>query len=127
MIDYLVEATAGHELLNFMDAYSGYDQIKMHPQMKTRMLLLLVRELQGDALRTQKHWSHLQRMVDKVFKDLIERTMKVYVDNMLVKSVLRTDHLQHLGEAFDLLRKHKVKLNPEKCTFRVTSGSFYGI
>ena len=63
------------------------------------------------------------RMVDKVFKDLIGRTMEVYVDDMLAKSV-RTDHLQHLGEAFDLMRKCKVKLNPEKCTFGVASEKF---
>ncbi|CAL9000507.1 unnamed protein product [Prunus brigantina] len=30
-IDQLVDATAGHELLSFMDAYSGYNQIRMHP------------------------------------------------------------------------------------------------
>ncbi|KAI5345532.1 hypothetical protein L3X38_013409 [Prunus dulcis] len=29
--DQLVDATAGHELLSFMDAYSGYNQIFMHP------------------------------------------------------------------------------------------------
>ena len=52
--------------------------------------------------------------------------MEVYVDDMLVKSTLRTDHLQHLGEAFNLLRKYKIKLNPEKCTFGVASGKFLG-
>jgi len=36
------------------------------------------------------------------------------------------DHLQHLDEAFNLLRKYKVKLNSEKCTFRVSSGKFLG-
>ena len=30
-IDWLVEATTGHELLSFMDAYFGYNQIKIHP------------------------------------------------------------------------------------------------
>jgi len=30
-IDQLVEATSGYELLSFMDAYSGNNQIKMHP------------------------------------------------------------------------------------------------
>jgi len=48
--------------------------------------------------------------------------MKVYVDDILVKSVQRTDHLQHLDKAFDLLRQYKVKLNPEKGTFGVASG-----
>ena len=30
-IDQMVDATAGHELLSFMDAYSGYNQIPMFP------------------------------------------------------------------------------------------------
>jgi len=30
-IDRLIEASGGHELLSFMDAYSGCNQIKMHP------------------------------------------------------------------------------------------------
>ena len=29
-IDQMVDATAGHELLSFMDAYSGYNQIPMY-------------------------------------------------------------------------------------------------
>ena len=67
------------------------------------------------------------RMVNKVFTDLIRSTMKVYVDDILVKSVQRTDHLQHLDKAFDLLRQYKVKLNPEKCTFGWRPGSFWDI
>ena len=45
---------------------------------------------------------------------------------MLVKSVQRTEHLQNLDKAFNLLRQYEVKLNPEKCTFRVASGKFLG-
>jgi len=43
-IDQLVEAAAGHELLSFMDAYSGYNQIRMHPQMKIKHPSPQVRE-----------------------------------------------------------------------------------
>ena len=63
-----------------------------------------------------------QRMVNKVFRDLIGSTMEVYIDDMLVKSVHRTDHLQRLDKVFNLLRQYKVKLNLEKCTFRVAYG-----
>ena len=52
--------------------------------------------------------------------------MEVYIDDMLVKSVRRSDHLRHLSEAFDLLRKYQVKLNPEECTFGAVSGKFLG-
>ena len=65
-----------------------------------------------------------QRMVDHVFKDLIGKTMTVYVDDMLVKSTRRTDHITHLREAFSTLRKYNIKLNLEKCTFGVASGKF---
>lgn len=58
-IDQLVDATVCHEFLNFMDAYSGYNQIVMHPndQQKTTFytgdgiycynVMLLARKMQG--------------------------------------------------------------------------------
>jgi len=45
-----------------------------------------------------------QQMVNKVFKDLIRNTMEVYVNDLLVKSIQRTDHHQYLEKPFDLLR-----------------------
>ena len=60
-IDQLVDATAGHELLSFMDAYSGYNQIRMHEpdQEKTAFITDRGLLLQGDAVRPQKRRSHL--------------------------------------------------------------------
>ena len=58
-----------------------------------------------------------QRLVNKIFKDLIGKTMEVYVDDMLVKSLVKTDHITHLREAFEVLRYHKMMLNPAKCAF----------
>ena len=65
-----------------------------------------------------------QQMVNEVFKELIGNTMEVYVDDMLMKSLEHSDHEQYLEEAFSLLKKYNMKLNPEKCTFRVASGKF---
>jgi len=65
-------------------------------------------------------------MIDRVFKDLIEHTMKVYIDDMFMKSVRCSDHLRHLSEAFNLLWKYLVKLNTKKCTIRVTLKKFLG-
>ena len=31
-IDCMIDATASHEILSFLDAYSGYNQIKMNPE-----------------------------------------------------------------------------------------------
>src|SRR5690606_29909993 len=51
-------------------------------------------------------------------------TMEVYIDDMLVKSLDANDHIKHLTTCFNSLNKYKMKLNPTKCTFCVTSGEF---
>ena len=61
-----------------------------------------------------------------MFKDQIGKTMEVYVDDMLVKSKRDVDHVAHLSEMFEILRKYRMKLNPQKCVFGVESGKFLG-
>lgn len=52
--------------------------------------------------------------------------MEVYINDMLVKSKKVSDHVQHLSEAFDVLRKYDMKLNPAKCTFKVVADKCLG-
>ena len=61
-----------------------------------------------------------------MFPQQIERNVQVYVDDMLVKSRREEDHLEDLRETFDTLCSYNMKLNPGKCTFRVTIGKFLG-
>ena len=67
-----------------------------------------------------------QRMVTKILRPLIGKSMEVYIDDMLVKSKERPDHTRHLQETFKLLRRHSMKLNPLKCAFSASSGKFMG-
>jgi len=109
-----------------MDSYSGYNHIKMHPSDEDKTAFTIGRGIYCYMVMSfglKNAGAIFQRMVTRSSRILIGRTMEVYVDDMLVKSTLRTDHLQCLGKVFDLLRKYKVKLNPEKCTFGVASGS----
>ena len=107
-IDQLVEATVGHEPLSFMDAYSGYNQIKVHPPDEDKIAFSTGRGIycyKVMPFRLKNAKATFQRMVNKVFKDLIGSTMEGDIDDMLVKSVQRAGHLQHLDKTFDLLRK----------------------
>lgn len=52
--------------------------------------------------------------------------MKVYVDDMLVKSRRSKDHVPHLSKTFDIFWKYEMKLNPSKCFFEVASGKLLG-
>ena len=65
-----------------------------------------------------------QRLVNKMFQDLLRKTMEVYVDDMLVKSMRAEDHIDHLKQSFEVLRKYNMKLNLTKCVFGVASGKF---
>ena len=52
--------------------------------------------------------------------------MEAYIDDMLVKSKERFNHAKHLQEAFEMLRRYGMKLNPLKCAFGVSVGKFLG-
>ena len=61
-----------------------------------------------------------------MFAEQIGKTMEVYIDDMLVKSLKGNDHVKDLNCSFSIMRKYNMKLNPEKCSFGVTSGKFLG-
>ncbi|XP_074336467.1 uncharacterized protein LOC141673611 [Apium graveolens] len=128
-IDQLVDATAGHALLSFMDAYSGYNQIPMYGPDQEHTSFITDRGLYcyiGMPFGLINAGATYQRLVNMMFKDQIGRTMEVYVDDMLVKSKVTTDHIKHLMEMFNILRRFRMKLNPQKCVFGVESGKFLG-
>ena len=67
-----------------------------------------------------------QRLVNHMFRPQIGQNVEVYVDDILVKSQDEKIHLDDLQETFDTLRQYNMRLNPDKCAFRVSSGKFLG-
>ncbi|GFY90929.1 hypothetical protein Acr_07g0011250 [Actinidia rufa] len=61
-----------------------------------------------------------------MFREQIGKTMEVYIDDMLIKSLKVANHIAHVEEAFSVLQKHKMMLNPSKCIFGVSSKKFLG-
>ncbi|XP_052177535.1 uncharacterized protein LOC127791591 [Diospyros lotus] len=128
-IDQLVDATARHQLLSFMDAYSGYNQIPMNPNEEEHTSFITDRGLYCYKVMPfglKNAGATYQRLVNMMFEAQIGKTMEVYVDDMLVKSEQVADHVRNLGETFKILRSYNMKLNPLKCAFRVASGRFLG-
>ena len=128
-IDQLVDLTAGHQLLSFMDAFLGYNQIKMDEvdQKKTSFITsqgLFFYKVMPFGLKNVG--ATYQRLVNHMFCSQIGRNVEVYADYMLVKSAREMQHLDNLQEAFDTLRRYKMKLNQRKCAFRVASRKFLG-
>ena len=65
-----------------------------------------------------------QRLMKKIFKFLIDRTMEGYIDDIVVKSETQVEHIQHLEETFRLMQAYNMKLNPAKCVFGASTGKF---
>ena len=70
--------------------------------------------------------STYQRMMTRMFEPQLSKRIEIYVDDMVVKSKVVSEHLGDLGNTFNVLRKHKLRLNASKCSFGVGSGKFLG-
>ena len=119
-INQIVDAVAGHKILSFLDAFSEYHQIPMHlPNSKKSAFItshgLYCYNVMPFGLKNFR--ATYQRLVTKIFRPMLRNTMEAYIDDMLIKSKERFDHAKHLQEAFELLRRYDMKLNPLKCAF----------
>jgi len=128
-IDQIVDSTAGGETLSFLDAYSGYHQIKMNEsdQLATSFIThfgMYCYVTMPFGLRNAG--ATYQRCMLHVFGKHIRSTIEAYVDDIVVKSKKRGDLIQDLEIAFSCLRANKIKLNPEKCIFGVPRGMLLG-
>lgn len=111
----------------FVDAF--YNQIKMHSDDEESTMFITsqglyyywVKPFGLQNVRVTYQW-----LVDKLFKKLLGNKMKVYVDNMLTKSLQAKDHVNHLWEMFEILRTYQMKLKLEKCAFGVSLRKFLG-
>ena len=128
-IDTLVDSTARHKLLSFMDTFSGYNQIKMNKEDQERTSFVTSQGLfcyKVMPFRLKNAGATYQRLMNKMFAHQIGRSVQVYMDDMLVKSLRENNHLDNLQETFDTLRSYNMKLNPSKCVFEVTARKFSG-
>ena len=125
----IIDTSARHGMLSFLDAFSRYHQIPMHPPDAEKTLFITPHGLycynvMPFGLKNAE--ATYQRLVTKIFRPLLGSTMEVYIDDMLVKSRQCPDHAAHLQQTFDLLIEYGMKLNPLKCAFEVSASRFLG-
>ena len=70
--------------------------------------------------------STYQRMMTRMFEPQLGKSIEVYIDDMVVKSKVVSEHVRDLSDIFEILRRHKLRLNASKCSFGVGSGKFLG-
>ncbi|XP_027171595.1 uncharacterized protein LOC113771181 [Coffea eugenioides] len=128
-IDALVDSAMGYVVLCFLDAFKRYHQIGMSEEDQEKTAFYTDR---GTYCYTTMPFglknagATYQRLINRLFKNQIGRNVEAYVDDILVKSLATSSFLSDVREVFGVLRDSRMKLNPKKCVFGVTSGKFLG-
>ncbi|XP_016501455.2 uncharacterized protein LOC107819815 [Nicotiana tabacum] len=127
--ELMINATTGYEAMSFMDGSSGYNQIRM-----------ALKDEELTAFRTPKGIycykimpfglknvvATYQRAMQNIFDDMLHKNAECYINDLVVKSRKKDDHLQDLRMVFERLRRYQLRMNPLKCAFGVTSRKFLG-
>ena len=128
-IDQLVDATIGHPRMSFLDAFQGYHQIPLalDDQEKT-VFVTPIRNYHYKVMPfgLKNAGSTYQRMMTRMFESLLGKNIEIYIDDMVVKSKMVSEHLGDLQVIFEILRSYKLRLNASKCSFGVGSSKFLG-
>jgi hypothetical protein len=129
--DALVNVAIGHKVISFMDENAGYNQIFM-----------AIKDIAKTAFRCPGHvglyeWivmtfglknvgATYQRAVNYICHEFIGKIVEIYIGDVVVKSKSYKEHLADLRKMLECTRKHGLKMNPNKCAFRVSTGQFLG-
>ena len=128
-IDQLVDATVGHPRMSFLDAFQGYHQIPLalDDQEKTAFVTPIENyHYKVMPFGLKNAGFTYQRMMTRMFESQLGKNIEIYMDDMVVKSKVVSEHLGDLGDILEVLRKYKLRLNTSKCSFGVGSGKFLG-
>ena len=126
----LLDSAIGNAMFSFMDGFSGYNQIRMTPRDAEKIAF---RTPIGNfyytvmPFRLKNAGTTYQRTMTAIFHDMMHRKLEDYVDDIVVKSKKCENHVKVLRKAFERCRVFKLRMNPLKCAFGVSSGKFLGL
>ena len=111
-IDILVDSTTGHSMLSFMDGFSWYNNIMMAPEDMEKTSFITewgtyCYRVMPFGLKNVR--STYERVATTLFHDMMHRDVEVYMDDMIVKSRDRVDHLATLQRFFERIRRIEVE------------------
>ncbi|KAL6214014.1 hypothetical protein ACLB2K_013452 [Fragaria x ananassa] len=129
--DMLIDAVTEHKMLSFMDGTSGYHQILVVEADKHKTAFwcpAFIRAFEYVVMPfgLKNAGATYQRAMNLIFHDILGKILEVYIDDVVVKSKVKQDHIADLRKVFEHMRTHGLRMNPTKCVFGVQAGDFLG-
>ena len=128
-VDQIIDSTTGCEKLFFLDAYSGYNQIRLKVEDQEKIVFITPFEVfcyNTMPFGLKNAGATYQRCMQACLKDQIGRNVQVYVDDIVIKTKEARTLIDDLRETFDNLDHYRIKLNLEKYAFGAPSGQLLG-
>jgi hypothetical protein len=128
-IDQIIDSTAGCARLSFLDAYSGYNLIKLKKEDEEKTAFITpygVFCYQVMPFGLENAGATYQWMMQNRLGSQIGRNIQVYIDNVVFTTRKKEFLISDWKETFDNLNRYKLKLNPTKYSFGVSAGQLLG-
>lgn len=128
--DEMFDRLAGARYFSKLDLKTGFHQIRVRPE-----------DVEKTAFNTKNgQFEYLvmpmglcnapatfQTLMNQVFYDCIDVFMVVYMDDLLIYSRTREEHMRHLQPVFSRLRSERLYVSPKKCSFLRPETEFLGM
>jgi hypothetical protein len=128
-MEHLLQRVKGTGMMSMLDGFFGYNQVllKREYQLKTTFTtpwgtFMYLRMLVG----LMNVGATFQREMNFAFRDIIQKIIEIYLDDLTVISKDGKDHLSHLRIVFEHCRKYGISLNPKKSIFGIDEGNILG-
>ena len=128
-MDLLIDSVAGNAMFSFMNEFNEYNQIRMASKDAEKITF---RTLIGNfyyivmPFELKNVGATYQRTMTAIFRNMMHHELENYVDDIVVKSKRREDHVQILRKVFERCQAFKLRMNPLKCAFGLSFRKFLG-
>src|ERR1700733_409275 len=116
-MEQILQAVEGSELMSFLDGFSRYNQVLVHPNdqlkttFRTKWGTYAYRKMPFGLINVG---ATFQRAIDIAFKGLVNKSIVIYLDDITMYSKKRSDHLKDLKQIFQQCLRYGISLNPKK-------------